>query len=235
MCGRWANLLYFLLLWDLISESGRCSESRYLWLALRWQAYSIESAYGHIHGVVWTRIGFNRIPLELNLTLLLMFPYPKFPVHFVLPRLDDLIMRIVISRSRTHIGQKLNVLMEKSLLFLQFLSFLLFFQLFLLLFYRLFQTVGANSGNFSFLLVKLDLLQVGMFGQFRVNFSEFCYFVQTLHVPRLVVSVINGWRDTLGNLEVIIHVETTFSNVVFVLLPFFLLGILPLQNLVKRV
>lgn len=235
MCGRWANLLYFLLLWHLISESGRCSKSRHLWLALRWQAYSIKRAYGHIHGVIWTGIWLYWVPLEFNLIHLLMLVYPKFPVHLTLPCLNDLIVRIVISRSRTRIGQKLNVLVEKSLLFLHFLSFLLFFQLFLLLLDWLFQTVGADSGNFSFLLVNLDLLQVSMFGQFRVNFSEFCNFVQTLHVPRLVVSVIDRWRDTLGNLEVIVHVETTFSDIAFVLLPFFLLGILPLQNLIKRV
>lgn len=100
-----------------------------------------------------------------------------FPVVFVFFDFHDFIMRIVVSRTGSNVGDKFDVLVEESSLFFHFLFAFEFFDILLFLFKRFLKAVSAHSRDFAFLLIDFDLLDVIVFGYFLVHFSEFCHFL----------------------------------------------------------
>ena len=84
--------------------------------------------------------------------------------------------------------------MEKSSLFLHFLFAFEFFEVFLFLLEGLLKAVRADTGDFAFLLVKLDLIEVSVFGEFLVNFSELGEFLKVFHIPWLVGAMVDYVR-----------------------------------------
>lgn len=67
--------------------------------------------------------------------------------------------------------------MEKPSLFLHFLSAFEFFEVFFFFLEGLLKTVRADTGYFAFLLVELDLIEISVFGEFLINFSELGEFL----------------------------------------------------------
>ena len=106
-----------------------------------------------------------------------MFLGPMFPVVFVFFDFHDFIMRIVVSRSGSNVGDKFDVLVEESSLFFHFLFAFEFFDILLFLFKLFLKAVSAHSRDFAFLLIDFDLLEVSVLGYFLVHFSEFCHFL----------------------------------------------------------
>ena len=67
--------------------------------------------------------------------------------------------------------------MEEPSLFFHFLFGFEFFEVLLFLFKGFLKAVSADSGDFAFLLVEFDLVDVSVFGEFLVDFSEFGCFL----------------------------------------------------------
>lgn len=120
-----------------------------------------------------------------------MFFDPIFPVGFIFPNFDDFIMGTVIACSGRGVRQIVNVLVEKPPLGVQFVFLFFLFDFFLLFFKGLLDTVGADSRNLSFLLVDLNLLQVGMFDEIFIDFSELGDFLFIFETPFIVITVVD--------------------------------------------
>lgn len=59
---------------------------------------------------------------------------------------------------------------------------------------------------------------MGVFDQFRVDFDVGTFLFELLHVPLLLLVMIVGRRDCLGNFHIVVHIKASFGDILGVLL-----------------
>ena len=142
-----------------------------------------------------------------------MFASPFFACHAVFPDMRHLEMRVIVSSPWDCHRHDLSVLIERRACWLRhpfiFSHSLLLFLHFLT---GLLNVVTAHS-NFGFLPFSLDVVDVGPLFQARIYFDFLAqFFIQSL--IEWTGGRVGIWRrQILDNFDVVVHVETSLSDI----------------------
>ena len=140
-------------------------------------------------------------------------------------------MRTVISSARNNLTKSLSVLIE---IYLFPYWYLLLFHFVLLRLYFLewfLETISANSRTFSILLLHLNSIKIGILAQLRVYFYPWSKFFEFIEIPLILSSMGMSWWDLFGYFKIIIHIESSFSDIFCIFFSLFLRLPFPLLEL----
>ena len=100
MCWGGSYLLYFSFIWTLILKSSRSTKSWNFWSSFGGNTDFIKCIKGNIHRTITARVRLCWVSFGKDFILLFMLLNPVFPISFICPNFHDLIMWIIITRSR---------------------------------------------------------------------------------------------------------------------------------------